>query len=387
MGLTNQSLLLIILLVFLGFAVQGCSLLFVARGETRYVPSSWEASATDKSLAAQLAKNAPSAASLAAQTQDGSKAKGTKYQVQKGDSPWRLAKRFYGKGSSYSKLLADNQITPQHPFKVGTWLTIFMPTQGHLIGAGSRDAASDTALLAPSPRPKHNRAFGPGERLKFEVRVLSVLGGYATLQVGGPVTVSGRPCLSLTALANSAFPFSTVYPVQDTQTSYFDAVDFLSWKFENNVHEGDYKARNQELYDQFKHKMVRQHNLDAPLTVTTPAFAQDIISCFYYFRLMDMRVGGHYVIPTCSGGSNYQLLIDVVGKERVTVPAGTFDCLKARPQVKSGTVFRNKEDIVIWVTDDARHIPVKVESAIVVGSISIDLLDATLPELKGAAQN
>jgi LysM repeat protein len=364
----------------LALGLSGCSLLFVAQGETRYVPSGWAASASDKSLASQLAKNAPSAASLEAQAQTGSKTKGTRYQVQKGDSPWILAKRFYGKGSAYPKLLSDNQITPQHPLKVGTWLTLFMPTLGQTVDKGSGNAAPDAGWLLSSPRPKGNRAFGPGERLKFEVRVLSVLGGYATLEVGGPVTVEGRPCLSLTALASSAFPFSTVYPVQDLQTSYFDAVDFLSWKFQNDVHEGDYKARNLELYDQLKHQMVRRHNLDAPLTVTTPAFAQDIISCFYYFRLMDIKEGGHYVIPTCSGGKNYQLLIDVVGKERVTVPAGTFDCLKARPQVRSGTVFRNKEDIVIWVTDDARHIPVKVESAIVVGTISIDLLDATLPE-------
>lgn len=362
----------------MGFGVQGCSLLFVASGETRYVPSGWQAPATEPSLAAQMEKNAPPAAP---ETQAGGAA--AKYQVKKGDSPWSLAKHFYGKGAAYSKILLDNQITPQHPFKVGTWLTIFMPTQGQVTGAGGLD----TAPLAFSPRPKGNRAFAPGERLKFEVRVLSVLGGYATLQVSGPVTVSGRPCLSLTALANSAFPFSAVYPVQDVQTSYFDAVDFLSWKFENDVHEGDYKARNQEFYDQLKHQLVRHHNGDAPQTILTPAFTQDIISCFYYFRLMDIKEGGHYVIPTCSGGKNYQLLIDVVGKERVTVPAGTFDCLKARPQVKSGTVFRNKEDIMIWVTDDARHMPVKVESAIVVGNISIDLLDATLPELKGAAQD
>ena len=325
-------------------------------------------------MASQLAQNAPPAAPEAPPQGEASK-----YRIQKGDSPWTLAKRFYGKGSAYPKLLSDNQITPGHPFKVGTWLTIFMPTQGQVLKPGS----PDLPWVNPGPRPKANRAFGPGERLKFEVRVLSVLGGYATLEVGGPAAVAGRSCLSLTALANSAFPFSAVYPVKDVQTSYFDAVDFLTWKFENNVSEGDYKARNQELYDQLRHQMVRRHNSDAPQTVVTPAFSQDIISCFYYFRLLDLREGGHYAIPTCSGGKDYQLLIDVVGREKVTVPAGTFDCLKVRPQVKSGTVFRNKEDIVIWVTDDERHVPVKVESAIVVGNISINLLDATLPLMGG----
>jgi hypothetical protein len=37
------------------------------------------------------------------------------------------------------------------------------------------------------------------------------------------------------------------------------------------------------------------------------------------------------------------------------------------------------------VTADSRHVPVLIKSAIVIGSIEISLLQATLPEIKGVS--
>ena len=79
--------------------------------------------------------------------------------------------------------------------------------------------------------------------------------------------------------------------MKDVQTSYFDAVDFLTWEFENNVAEGNYKAHNLELYDQLGHQLTRRHNGEKVEKFDIPAFDQDIISCFYYFRLLPLSVG------------------------------------------------------------------------------------------------
>jgi hypothetical protein len=240
---------------------------------------------------------------------------------------------------------------------------------------------SENLKITKVSRPVANTAFAPGERLKFEVRALSILGGYATLEVGDYTTVEGRPCTPLTARANTVFPMSAIYPVKDVQTSFFDTVDFLSWKFQNNVLEGNYKSHNVEKYDQVRHRLVRQHNDEAPLTLDIAPFSQDIISCFYYFRLLPLEEGKTYSIPTQSGGKNYELIVRVDKKETITVPAGTFDCLRVKPLIKSETVFRNNEEIDLWVTADSRHIPVKIKSGILIGSIDVDLLEASLPQM------
>ena len=319
MFLTGTFLLILPLL-------QGCSLLFVAKGGTRYVESHKEKAPQAASLAREMKKNP-------------------------------------------SHLKVQKQAKKEEPKRL---------KNGKPVKAAS---PAENIKITKVSRPTTNTAFAPGERLKFEVRALSILGGYATLEVGDYTTVEGRPCTPLTARANTVFPMSAIYPVKDVQTSFFDTVDFLSWKFQNNVLEGNYKSHNLEKYDQVKHKVVRQHNDEAALTLDVAPFSQDIISCFYYFRLLPMEEGKTYSIPTQSGGKNYELIVRVDKRETITVPAGTFECFRVKPLIKSETVFRNNEQIDLWVTADARHLPVKIKSGILIGSIDVDLLEASLPQM------
>jgi len=376
--------------------LQGCSLLFVANGRT--------------SIATTKAEEAPHAVSLEKQM---GRTVVLHCVVKPGDTLDLFAEAYYGNDKAKRKLAQDNGLNPAKPLKPGRILRVVnpvnFPSSGELdnkrkqiaataAGAGTPTAAATTILpsaigeadtsedekdVTIVPRPKVNRSFAAGEKLTYEVRAIGVLGGYATLSVKDYVKVQNRPCYPLEARAKSAFPFSTFYPVNDVQTSYFDAVDYLTWKFENDVHEGNYNARNRENFDQMKHRLVRQHNQEPTEEMDVQPFTQDIISCFYYFRLLPLKIGGKYLIPTSSGGKNYKLIVKVVGRETIKSQAGTFDCFHAKPFVKYGTVFRNKEDIDLWITADERHIPILIKSAIVIGNIEVSLLDAVVPDING----
>ncbi len=384
-------------LVFLFFCfpfLESCSLLFVAKGKT--------STASTQPVAVPWANS---------QEKQMDQMVVLHYKVQTGDTLDFIAEAYYGEVSDKKKLARQNHLNPHKPLQLGKELRIINPvnfpnkgeldqkrqayllkaTNGTVLVAGikpsqafSEEATNEDEMdVEKIPRPRVNKAFAAGEKLTYEVRAIGVLGGYATLSVEDYVKVGNRPCYTLVARAKSAFPFSTFYPVNDVQTSYFDSVDYLTWKFQNDVHEGNYTARNRESYDQINHGMVHQHNQDAVEKVDIPPFTQDIISCFYYFRLLPLEVGRKYLIPTSSAGKNYKLIIKVVGRERIKSPAGTFNCLHAKPFVKYGTVFRNKEDIDLWITDDDRHIPVLIKSAIVIGNIEVSLLDAVVPDFNG----
>lgn len=370
-----------------------CDLLFVAKGRT--------------DITSTPAAKAPKASSQAREIGRDV----LEYEVQAGDSLGFLSQMYYGGKSGVKKLARANRLRPTSKLKPGRILRIVEPvyfpdpdelkkkrgqwgiaakaTPSKTPSADSSlpfsepDTAADEKDVVKVPRPKVNLAFGPGEKLTYQVKALSIVAGFATLEVGGYVTVGKRPCTPLIARARAAFPFNNIYPVDDLQTSYFDSVDFLTWKFENNVHEGGYKARNLETYDQIRHMLVRRHNDEASFTMNVAPFTQDIISCFYYFRLLPIKEGVKFAIPTSSGGKNYKLIIQVLGKEKITVPAGTFECYRIKPFVKHDTVFRNKEDIDLWVTADQRHIPVLIKSGIVIGSIEVTLLNATVPQVPG----
>jgi hypothetical protein len=370
--------------------LQGCSLLFVAKGKT--------------GMAAVKSQEIPKAKSL---SREMDRTDVIRHQVEDDETLAFLGKAYFGNEKEGTVQIAKaNHLSVHSKLKSGRILRIVnpvnFPTSGELkdqrkaldkkpVEAAKKPEESqgpvfsnlDTAQTEKIDRPKVNKAFAPGEKLVYEVKALSIIAGQASLEVDSPATVEKRPCYPLVARAKAAFPFSTIYPVKDVQTSYFDVVDFLTWKFENNVSEGNYKAQNSELYDQVKHRLWRRHNNETPEEVDIPPFAQDLISCFYYFRLLPMELGKKYLIPTSSTGKNYNLVIAVIRREKVTIPMGTFDCYLVKPYVKHDTVFRNSEDIDLWVTADSRHVPVLIKSAIVIGNIEISLLQATLPEIKG----
>lgn len=384
-----RPFLLLFLFTF-SFFSWSCSLLFVAKGTT--------------DISSVKETNLPTAKSLEKQM---SKKVILRYKVQPGDSWEFLADAYYGSFKKAKALARANGYSSSKNPHLGRVLKIPEPVyfpspkemdakrerwsgkgkeegiNDHPSALGEPDTEEDEKDVTVVPRPKVNKAFGAGEKLTFEVRAIGVLGGYATLSVEDFTKVQGRPCYPLVARAKAAFPFSTFYPVNDVQTSFFDAVDYITWGFQNDVQEGNYTARNRETYDQLKHHLTRQHNEDPVEETDVQPFTQDIISCFYYFRMLPLEEGKKYLIPTSSGGKNYKLIVKVVGRERVKCPAGTFDCFKAKPFVKYGTVFRNKEDIDLWVTADARHIPVRIKSAIVIGDIDVSLLDATVPDIDG----
>jgi hypothetical protein len=58
----------------------------------------------------------------------------------------------------------------------------------------------------------------------------------------------------------------------------------------------------------------------------------------------------------------------------MTTQYGTFNVIKLAPLLVKGTVFDGGEKMVVWVTDDANHIPVRIETPLVVGSIKVDML-------------
>jgi len=76
----------------------------------------------------------------------------------------------------------------------------------------------------------------------------------------------------------------------------------------------------------------------------------------------------------------YDLNVRYLGKERISVTAGTFDCIIVEPLVQEGGLFKSEGSIVVWLSDDKLRLPIKVKTKVVIGSI-----DAELTKYEGLA--
>ena len=86
--------------------------------------------------------------------------------------------------------------------------------------------------------------------------------------------------------------------------------------------------------------------------------------------------GQSYTFDVFSGGNRYVFSFAVEGREQITTSLGAFNALRIAPAViwLSDKSFRSQASYTtLYVSDDARHLPLRLESAVFIGSVVVDL--------------
>jgi hypothetical protein len=81
-------------------------------------------------------------------------------------------------------------------------------------------------------------------------------------------------------------------------------------------------------------------------------------------------------MKTFSNGRTYDVEVQILRRERVEAYWGPVNALVVRPLMRFEDVLRQKGEVLIWVTDDERRLPVRMKTAIKVGSIEATLIEA-----------
>jgi hypothetical protein len=69
----------------------------------------------------------------------------------------------------------------------------------------------------------------------------------------------------------------------------------------------------------------------------------------------------------------------VLRRERVKVPAGTFDAVVIQPVIKTKGVFSESGHAELWISDDDRHMIVQMKSQLSFGSLDLYLTKIDRP--------
>jgi hypothetical protein len=104
------------------------------------------------------------------------------------------------------------------------------------------------------------------------------------------------------------------------------------------------------------------------------------VSAFYFARTIDftrMNVGDQVVLSNFYKDKSYELAVKFLGRQELEVDAGTFNTIVVEPLVKEGGLFKSDGRIVIWLSDDDRKLPVRVNTKVVIGSIDTELREYT----------
>jgi hypothetical protein len=214
-------------------------------------------------------------------------------------------------------------------------------------------------------------AFVPGEFLEFSVRYGPIRAGVATMAIEGIVTVGGDDCFHIVTTARSSDFFSTFFYVNDRVESFVRTRDLLPLRSEKHLIEGDFRDDEVVLFDQRNHVAI----YDDGQVVELVDQAHDILSAFYSVRARDLVPGDGFDLNSHVDGKNYPIRVAVHRRERISVPMGDFDCLVVEPKLRTPGLFKHQGELLIWLTDDRRRIPVQMKSKLPIGSVSVVLTD------------
>ncbi len=219
--------------------------------------------------------------------------------------------------------------------------------------------------------PNVGEVFVVGEHLTFSVRYGPIRAGEATMAIHARGVVDGDSCYHIVTTAESNGFFSTFFHVQDRVETFMDMRWLLPRRFEKHLIEGKFIADEVVTLDQRRNLAI----YDDGTIVELPPECHDILSAFYSVRTRDLRPGDAIDLESHADGKNYALSVKVHRYERVEVPAGEFDCIVVEPLLRAPGLFQNKGQLLVWLTDDRRKIPVQMRGELPIGAISVVLTD------------
>jgi hypothetical protein len=118
-----------------------------------------------------------------------------------------------------------------------------------------------------------------------------------------------------------------------------------------------------------------------PRVVTAPlaGAVQDIASVFYYLRTQKLEPGKTITVQVSDSGQVYAMAVKISEGKKLKTVIGKVNTIKLEPDMfGEGKMVRNNATLVIWMTDDARHIPVQAQIKAQIGTVDIKLKRASL---------
>jgi hypothetical protein len=196
--------------------------------------------------------------------------------------------------------------------------------------------------------------------------------------VGAATPLGGRSVWPIMGLVKTD-PLFVVYPVKDKYVTWWDPATHLSLGSDLIADENGKRRRERVRIDRgaVRARTIREKEGQPREEEENEVLpdAQDILATYFVIREERLALGDKIERPVFTGKRNFMLKAEVDRRESVTVPAGTFDTVVLRVQVQFAAKLASKRDVFVYVTDDARHLPVRIDAELLLGVVAANLTD------------
>jgi hypothetical protein len=218
--------------------------------------------------------------------------------------------------------------------------------------------ASLPTRVGPRITPPLSVPFGPGERLEYDVKV-GLARGSGYMEVLPLDEVRGKRTYHVAMAVKGGLIWDQV---NDHYESWFDVENLVTLRSIEDVNQlGRQRYKHFEFYPE-ERRWVRQ---DEPNSGVMPtSLPLDQISFFYFARSLPLEVGDQYTFNRYYRDRGNPVVLRVLRRDTVEVPAGTFPAIVVQPVIKSSGFFGDGGEAELYFTDDDRKLLVYMETRV-----------------------
>jgi len=240
--------------------------------------------------------------------------------------------------------------------------------------------AAPAAKAPTTPRVERQVPFRVGETLTYDVSWSS----YLTAGSASVVVKEKKPSYNSTAyyIVAEGRPtplLSKLYTLYYKLDTLLDSYTLLPQRGSVYSEEGKRHRFKTTQFDRGAKKIFFEYRADTTVKADFPTspVTQDALSAIYVLRAIPLKAGDRMTMPVSDNGINYKVQFEVARQERVRTALGDQSAWKLNLSVfddRNAPVGRN---VAIWIGDDARRLPLKLQADLPVGSFNLALRSAS----------
>ncbi len=232
-------------------------------------------------------------------------------------------------------------------------------------------------LVLPATAVGRAGPFGPGETLVYDLSYGPLKGGSARILVGGDTLHDGRTVWPIVVQARSSELVSRFVAIQDRIVSFLDPSSAIPLGYDFYAIEGGHRHSTRARFDvrTGAARVVERSGREPPRarTVQIGVPSHDLTSAIFWLRRRPLHVGDEESLRIFTGVKPWHLQGVVEGRERLSTPSGEHSVVRLRLHTFEGGKPVEGRDVLLWFTDDAAHIPVRIHAQLGISTVHAEL--------------
>ena len=241
-------------------------------------------------------------------------------------------------------------------------------------------------MRAQAPRPSTSSRdaavpFAVGETLTYDVSYSGLLtAGTAVTKVGQKRASFGGTAYEITADGRPVPLIERLYPVYYKMDTLLDSASLLPQWTGLYTEENGKKRQTSMRFDRPARQVHYEMTTPTPVKadVAVPVAAQDGLALLYTLRTRQFKNGERFTVPVADDGSVYSVNVATSGPERIAGRLGQQECWNLQITIQDDKGVAVGKNIGVWLSTDPKHLPVKIQAELPVGSFVLMLRESKL---------